>query len=50
MLREGAVGALQADAIGTTADPQAWQFDFEPLPAAAGKTVSHWLLQLREPD
>ncbi len=32
------------------ADPVAWQFDFEPLPAAAGKTVSHWLLQLREPD
>ncbi|TAA42971.1 GAF domain-containing protein [Pseudoxanthomonas winnipegensis] len=31
------------------ADPVLQQFDFEPLPATRGQ-VSHWLLQLRDPD
>ncbi|RZZ89844.1 bacteriophytochrome BphP [Pseudoxanthomonas winnipegensis] len=31
------------------ADPVLQQFDFEPLPASRGQ-VSHWLLQLRDPD
>jgi len=49
-LRQGAPNGAVLPLRVDNADPVYRQCDFEPLPARAGEPVSHWLLQLREPD
>ncbi|MET1022969.1 MAG: bacteriophytochrome BphP [Pseudoxanthomonas sp.] len=48
-LRDGTTAGAVLPLRVANAEPVVWQFDFEPLPARGGP-VTHWLLQLREPD